>query len=295
MIIVKLIGGLGNQMFQYAAGRRSANINNTELKLDITGYQNQEGITPRKYALNIYNIKEDFADIEEINNFKGINQNLLKIFIRKLAKFTKPYFQQSYVVQRFFQFDPNILKVKDGTYLQGHWASERYFKDIENIIREEFTFKKKPDEINKNLINKMTCSNSVSIHIRRGDYVLDEKTNKHHGVCNLDYYLDAVDFIVKRVKNPYFYIFSDDPGWVKQNLKINYPNIVVDHNFRKKDYEDIRLMSNCKHNIIANSSFSWWGAWLNNNKKKIVVAPKRWFNDRLISTGYLISKSWTKL
>lgn len=290
MIITKLIGGLGNQMFQCAAGRRAAYVNNTSLKLDITGYENQVGITPRKYALNIFNIQENFASINEINKLKK------NTFIQKILKKIHPVFtNKSYVREKVHNFDPDILKISDNTYLEGYWASEEYFKDIEDIIRKEFTLKNKPDAINQKMISRIKNCDSVSIHIRRGDYVNDKKTNQFHGVCDLNYYLRAIALIAKKVKSPKFFVFSDDIEWAKQNLLLKFPCIYVEHNTGKKDYEDMRLMSYCQHNIIANSSFSWWGAWLNKNKDKIVIAPKKWFNDKSINTKDLIPDSWIKI
>jgi len=284
MIITKLIGGLGNQMFQYAAGRRAAYVNNAELKLDITGYENQEGMTPRAYMLHIFNIQENFASESEINKLKKEN-----IFFNKLNKFI-PVFKNSYIKEKHFYFDQDILNIKDNSYLEGYWASEKYFKDIEDIICKEFTLKDKSDVINQKIISRIKKCDSVSIHIRRGDYVFDEKINKYHGECNLDYYLKAIALIAKKVKSPHFFVISDDIKWAKQNLYLKFPCIYVDHNIGKKDYEDMRLMSECKHNIIANSSFSWWGAWL--NKNKVVIAPKRWFTDKSINTEDLIPNSW---
>jgi len=188
-----------------------------------------------------------------------------------------------------------FLALPDHSYLEGYWGSEKYFKDIENIIRKEFTLKDKPDAINQKMISRIKNCDSVSIHIRRGDYIFDEKTNKYHGVCNLDYYLKAIALVAKKVKKPYFFIFSDDIRWAKQNLHLKFPCVYVNHNIGKKDYEDLRLMSNCCHNIIANSSFSWWGAWLNKNKDKIVIAPKKWFTDKSINTKDLIPKQWLKI
>lgn len=295
MIVTKLIGGLGNQMFQYAAGRRAAYVNKTELKLDTSWFKNPEGATKRDYLLNVLNIREAFATKEEVNKLKGENQGLLVLCYKEILKFAKPYYKQSYVIQRFFHFDKNILKVNDNTYLQGHWVSESFFKDINNIIKREFTFKDKPDSANQKMINRIKSYDSVSVHIRRGDYVIDAKTNKRHGICDLGYYIKAVDLIAKRVKKPYFFIFSDDTNWTKHNLRLEFPCVYVDHNIGKKDYEDMRLMGLCKHNIIANSSFSWWGAWLNQNPNKIVIAPKKWFRDKSINTKDLIPQSWIKI
>lgn len=281
-------------MFQYAAGRRAAYVNKTNLKLDITGYKNQEGITLRKYMLHIFNINGDFATLDEIQKLKGSRSDFLTRYFTKLTKRIVPHYKQSYIKQRYFHFAPNILKISDNTYLEGYWASEKYFQDIEDIIRKEFTFKEGPDKQNKKIINQIKKLESVSIHFRRSDYVFDKKTHDYHGVCDLDYYNKAVCIMAKKIANPLFFIFSDDPKWVKQNLHLKYPTTIVDYNFRKKDYEDLRLMSLCKHNIIANSSFSWWGAWLNKNPDKIVIAPKKWFNDPLIDTKDLIPDSWTR-
>lgn len=290
MIIVKLIGGLGNQMFQYAVGRRAAHINNTKLKLDTTGYEKQNKITPRKYSLDVFNIEENFATKKEINRLKKHN-----IIQRISSKIYPVFVNKSYVKEKSFNFDPDILNASDNTYLEGYWACEKYFNDVENIIRKEFTFKNQPNTISQQTINQIKRCDSVSIHIRRGDYVEDKKTNQTHGICSLDYYRRSIEYIVSKIKNPHLYIFSDDSKWVKQNFKVSYLNTVVDCNFKKKDYEDMRLMSKCKHNIIANSSFSWWGAWLNNNKNKIVITPKKWFNNKTIDTKDLIPQSWIKI
>jgi len=271
MIIIKLIGGLGNQMFQYAAGRRAAHINKTELKLDISWFQNPEGAIKRDYLLNIFNIQESFANKEEINKLKGGNQGLWQRLCKK------------------------FFKIKDNVYLEGYWQSEKYFKDIENIIRKEFTFKAAPDNVNQKMLDRITSCDSISIHIRRGDYVVDGKTNRFHGVCDLDYYFKAVGLVAKQVKAPHFFVFSDDPTWVKQNLHLEFPCVYVDQNFGKKDYEDLRLMLSCQHNIIANSSFSWWAAWLNANPDKIIIAPKKWFAGKSIDTDDLVPASWIRL
>lgn len=292
MIITRLIGGLGNQMFQYAAGRRAAYINNTELKLDITGYEKQEGITPRKYMLQIFNINEDFANMNEIVRFKGLRKNFFIRYFLKLTNRIVPYYKQSYVKQKSFQFDPNILKVGKDTYLEGSWATEKYFQDVEDIIRKDFIFKNAPDARNKKRIEQIKRTTSISIHFRRGDYVLDKKTHDFHGMCDHNYYDKAIKIITKTINQPYFFIFSDDPKWVKNNFKIEYPVEFIDRNTGDKSYEDMRLMSLCKHNIIANSSFSWWGAWLNKNPERVVIAPRNWFKEKKLNTKDLIPESW---
>lgn len=279
MIIVKLIGGLGNQMFQYAAGRRAAWLNQTSLKLDISGYKHQIGITPRKYMLGVFNIEENFSNFQEV-------QRLKKKFY---------FLRKSYIKEKQFHFDANILKIKDNSYLEGNWQSEEYFKDIEFLIRKDFVFKEKVDKKNLSLVKKILNCNSISIHIRRGDYTSDKQINAFHGVCELEYYKRAIKFIATKIQDPYFFVFSDDIFWVKKNLPIAYPTYFMDNNVGGKDYDDMRMMSLCAHNIIANSSFSWWAAWLNQNPRKIVISPSKWFKKTSINTNNLILQEWIKI
>lgn len=283
MITTKLIGGLGNQMFQYAAGRRAAYVNNTSLKLDITGYDNQKDITKREYMLHIFRIDEQFVTKEEIAEFKKPISLLARFFSRQIPL---------YVKEKYFHFDPKVLSAPDNAYLEGYWVSEKYFEDISDVIRKEFTFKSKPDRKNRELLKQISACNSISIHVRRGDYVTDRDTHKFHGVCGLDYYKKAVSYIIGKVINPVFFIFSDDSGWCKDNLHLHYQTKYVTHNLSINHCEDMRLMSACKHNIIANSSFSWWGAWLNENPDKTVIAPRQWFRDMTINTTTFIPDSW---
>ncbi|MEN6509171.1 MAG: alpha-1,2-fucosyltransferase [Smithella sp.] len=156
-------------------------------------------------------------------------------------------------------FDPNLLKINRDAYLDGYWQSEKYFLDIAPVIRKELSIKTPPDRENELLINKIANSDAVSLHIRRADYVADSHTNTIHGACSLDYYHHAVDKVAEKVKSPHFFIFSDDPAWALDNLKLKYPATFVTKNGPDKNYEDLRLMSLCRHNIIANSTFSWWG------------------------------------
>ncbi len=279
MIITKLIGGLGNQMFQYAAGRQIAVANNTQLKLDITGYDHQVGITPREYRLGVFNIQAAPADKSEIWRHR----------------LTMAMLRHHKIQQKNIHNIGQFLALPDHSYLEGYWGSEKYFKDIEEIIRKEFTLKNKPDAINQKMINQIKDCDSISIHIRRSDYVTDKKTHNFHGLCGLDYYRRAISLITKKVMKPFFFIFSDDPYWCKTNLQLQYPTVYVTHNLGKKDHEDIRLMNKCKHNIIANSSFSWWGAWLNKNKNKTVITPKKWFREPSIDTKDLIPQPWIKI
>ena len=267
MIIVKLSGGLGNQMFQYAASRSLALRNNDILKFDLSWFKNL-GDTNRYfklYVFNIINIAE--ATEEEIRNLKPT----------RLLRFLKLYNQQMYFKEKYFNFDPEILKLKGDIYLDGYWQSEKYFKDFDSVIRQEFNLKNPISVEAQNISLKIISDNSVSIHVRRGDYVSSPKTFAYHGVCSLPYYKQAIDIMKGKLKNPVFYIFSDDMQWVKEKLKID-GDIVYVSRLEIKDYEEMILMSQCKNNIIANSSFSWWAGWLNKDHQKIVIAPQKWFN-----------------
>ncbi len=297
MIIVQLLGGLGNQMFQYAAARKIAHDKNTILKLDVSCFKDNKCATERQYELSCFNIIESFASREEVYNLKGTDTNNISGKFFKAINKIKPYHKRSYIKEKHFHFDPEISNVSDDVYMEGYWQSEKYFKEIEDIIRSEFKIKDSPDAKNTKIAEFVTSLylRSVSIHIRRGDYVTDSDTNSFHGICGLEYYQKAINKLASIIKNPHFFIFSDDPDWVKNNLILEYSATYVTRNLGIKDYEDLRLMSLCKHHIIANSSFSWWGAWLSENSDRTVMAPGKWFNDSSINTNDLIPESWNRI
>lgn len=298
MIIVKIIGGLGNQMFQYSLGRSIAVKNNVELKLDISAFDSYK---LHSYQLDKFNIIENIATYKEIKGFTRwkieVRDNFKRyyeIFEDILNPFT-PYYRRKYVKERDYTFDSNILKIRDNVYLDGYWGCEKYFKEIESIIKKEFTIKDELDSENLNMANEILGTESVSLHIRRGDYVSDPQTNKIHGTCSLNYYFQAIDEICKLVSEPHFFIFSDDPDWVKNNFSIPFPVQIISFNGSEKPHLDLHLMSLCKHHIIANSTFSWWGAWLSENPKKMVLAPKTWVNVPSRNISDLIPDDWIKI
>ncbi|MCG2735991.1 MAG: alpha-1,2-fucosyltransferase [Candidatus Methanoperedenaceae archaeon] len=291
MIIVKLIGGMGNQMFQYAAGRRLAMKHNTRLKLDLTSLLDRtpyDNFIYRNYELDVFNIQGNFASPSEINKFYPLKKNIFYRIRKKLKHI-------NLVQEPHFHFYDKTLSAPNNTYMEGYWQSEKYFKDIENIIRDEYKIKHRMVGLNEQMAKEIKTCDSVSIHIRRGDYVSNLVTNEKHGVCPVEYYQKAVKKIESRLEKPQFYIFSDDPKWAIENLNLEYPTKFITHNSADKNYEDLRLMSLCKHNIIANSSFSWWGGWLNTNSEKIVIVPKKWFNDPSINTDDLIPERWIRI
>lgn len=270
MIIINLTGGLGNQMFQYAFGRYLALKNKTELKYHFT---NALFNTQRKFELDVFNIQATEAASEDLQKF-GIIQN--RVLNRLLYLFDERYgiqFNKHIITQRHpYTFNSSYLAIKDNSYIQGYFADEQYLKEIENIIRKEFTLKKKLDERNKKILKQIQNTVSVSIHVRRTDYITN-KTNIPKFI-GLDYYVNSIKKIKKLVSDPIFFVFSDDIPWCKKNLDKLSDNIrYINHNTGKNSYKDLVLMGNCKHNIIANSSFSWWAGWLNNSKNKIVIKP----------------------
>lgn len=289
MIIVRLIGGLGNQLFQYAIGRALSIKRNTELMLDISGFNYYK---LRDYGLSNFNINAKIAKQSEINRLRKPRLNIIIGKINGILGYEKFKIKTLYK-EKIFSYDHDVLMCSDNTYLDGYWQSERYFSDIRDILLNEISVVAEPDEPNKRIIKNMRAQNSISVHIRRGDYVTDKVTNSVYNHCSLEYYDKAISIMKKKLNDPVFYVFSDDIEWVKYNFS-NYKNVIfIDHN--DKDVEDLRLMSNCKHNIIANSTFSWWAAWLNTNPSKFVICPKRWFNSELINTNDLIKSDWIKV
>lgn len=290
MIIAILKGGLGNQLFQYAFGRNLARIHNTVLKLDISDFQ---GASRIPYYLSHFNIQENFASPEEIKNLIDPRQTVIDKWIYSLFH-NRPKITKNHIVVKSPHFDPGFLKLPDNVYINGYFQSEKYFIDIVNIIRNEFKVKYELAGKNKDIAEMMKTVSSVGIGVRRGDYVTDPKANQTHGVCSLDYYYHCIEQINLKVKCPHFFVFSDDIDWCRNNLKVKYPINYIDHP-QDKPYDKLRLMSFCKHYIISNSSFDWWGAWLAPNKDKIVFAPEKWFARGDINTDGIIPDNWIKV
>lgn len=260
---ITLNGGLGNQMFRYAHGRKLELIDKKNVAYDISFFENSRSDidTPRPFLLDQFNINPNAK-------FATTKQNKFTKLIKKIiSKITGNY--------HFYQ-------------------SERYFADIKEIILKEFTLKKPLTQKAEEFINTIkNTPGSVSIHIRRGDYAYNKKTNTHHGLCDLEYYYRAIEYVKSKVENPIFLIFSDDIDWAKNNLKIDRVTFVS--NPEMKEYEEMIIMSNCLHNIIANSTFSWWAAYLNQNTDKIVISPKQWTNKDTSDKLGILPKTWIQL
>lgn len=292
MIIVKLIGGLGNQLFQYAAGRRLAHMHGTELKMDVSHLGNPAYHTVRHYELSPFRIKQAFATSEDLDKFNKPDSLMSRAINRVMRRDTE--LSKSCIREKHYHFDAHILGLPDDIYLDGYWQSERYFADAADLIRADLTVAAPAEGRNRQLLEQIGTCNAVSVHVRRGDYVTDRHTAQYHGSCAMDYYHRAIRHVAEATANPVLFVFSDDPDWVRVNLRAPYPINIVDHNGPERCVEDLRLMSACRHHILANSSFSWWGAWLDPRPEKIVVAPEQWFRRADINTVDLLPAGWVR-
>jgi hypothetical protein len=295
MILIPLNGGLGNQMFQYACGKALALKHKTPLVLSFSLLnQNANGTTKRSLELEVFRVKINQASVEDLKRLKPIVYRAVNVLAFKLG--FKGIQMSKYFIENKFSYNSNIKNVGKDCFLSGYWQSPKYFNSIESLIRDEFTFHKQLEDENLQILSLMKKVNSVSLHIRRTDFQTTISNNTH-GICSLDYYKKAVESILNKLANPHFFVFSDDINWAKENLKLPYQLTFISGNNGDKSYIDMQLMSVCKHNIIANSSFSWWGAWLNSNPNKIVIAPKIWFSNEELNnqTNDLIPDKWIRM
>ncbi|MGC1473628.1 MAG: alpha-1,2-fucosyltransferase [Psychroserpens sp.] len=286
------MGGLGNQMYQYAAGKALAVRLNKTLIIDPRPILAEAH--KRQYDLYIFNLEyANFGTSYTLWLVRWISS----VRLGRLFQVLNPSAWSYRIIRdKEMGFDTSLYEVSStNLILHGYWQSYKYFEDLRLRFLNEFTFKNEPNSKNKEVLNEIDESNSVAIHIRRGDYVNNSVANSLHGICSMEYYKNGVAFINQNVENPNFFIFTDDPIWAKQNFKLVQSPIVVEHNLGNQDFEDLRLMSHCKHFIIANSSFSWWGAWLGTDKNKIVICPKKWFNTEDIPLTDRIPNAWIKI
>jgi hypothetical protein len=287
MIVINLKGGVGNQMFQYATGRAIAltsaeNGFDSNLKLSIHSYT----ANPlRSYGLSVYNIKASIADEVEISHIKypfGILSKVWRFFAGRFLRFYMTV-----------HYDESIIKPRKNIFLDGYFQSEKYFIKYRPLLLDDFTLLT-PLSLSaskfENIIKQSSAS--VSLHIRRGDYVNHPYLSE---VCTSYYYREASKLIKEKHPDAVFFIFSDDPGWASKNLVLPETHTIYVSDKKILDYEELYLMSMCSHNIIANSSFSWWGAWLNQNPDKIVIAPAMWTNQYKPEFKDIVPDSWIRI
>jgi hypothetical protein len=290
MNIVRITSGLGNQMFQYAFYRAlKANVPDT--KMDVSEFRHRRH--HHGYELErVFNIVPDHASRKECDALADLSKDLLSEFRRRWLHVelncTGTLIRES---ELGASFHPELLTMRN-CYFQGFWQTERYLLPVARSLRKELTFKQPLDDGNRRIAQDIASSNAVSIHVRRGDYVKKRRLETVGSVCSSTYYRNAIDRVDASVRQPRFFVFSDDPGWVRENVKID-DAFYVDINTGRASYRDMQLMSLCQHHIIANSSFSWWGAWLNADPGKLVIAPDIWLRDARMPD--VVPGSWLRV
>lgn len=286
MITMMICGGLGNQMFQYACGKALAIRNNTELFLDLSWYE--EAKDRRKFQLDIWNT--DFKICHD-NKWLRLKKTT------KWQRFKSRMLDNIRVVrEKNMQFDKEILDLRGDVYLTGFFQSEAYFSDIEDRLRKDFTLRDDLSASTECWADKIRSStNPVSLHVRRGDYVSVPANISMFKMIPVQYYEKAVSYLKNILGEINVFVFTNDQEWVKNNISFDVPTFFVEENDEDNGYMDMYLMSLCHHNIIANSTFSWWGAWLNVNSEKKVISPSLWFNTDELNNNDIIPKSWIRV
>lgn len=301
MIITKLISGLGNQLFEYAIGRQLSITKGVPLKLDLSFFASQN---LRSYKLNHYKINAEIvtaADIapfrKEMRRYQNLHHqtSLFAKFYRNIEPVFNPKYTKNYFKEHIWWIlEPHVFKTPADVYIDGYWQHHKYFENMQPQIFEELTLKEPLSHEAATWLSAIkNDKSSVAVHIRRGDYVTDSGANYLMGVLPVNYYQQAISYLKQKISNPTFYFFSDDLDWVKNNITTSAPAYYVDGN---TDYVDLDLMRQCSHNIIANSTYSWWGAFLNMNPDKIVIAPEKWSAREDVNKNIQLQfPSWIKL
>jgi hypothetical protein len=289
MKIVRFKGGLGNQMFQYAFYEAIRRKYPTDIvSIDLSPYlifHDHNGFELN----NVFSIDLHAPQKNDVEKLVDENVKLNHKFRRLILGRKKTHY-----IEKEISFNPDVFNIYHDILYDGYWQSWKYFTHLN--IKEIFQFSNFVNPQNQELAKQIKESNSISIHIRRGDYYSNPNVKKVLGnICNITYYQKAMAYIEKSVQNPMYFIFSDTPEWVESNFPL-CKRIIISHNHRENSHRDMQLMSLCKHNIIANSSFSWWAAYLNNDVKKIVIAPKNWFNESTVKYKIedIIPENWIK-
>lgn len=289
MIISRLRGGLGNQLFIYAAVRRLALINDAPLKLDAVSGFKWDTKYKRKYLLHHFNIPAETASPWE--SFVEPGGRIRRYLLKRLNN-VLPFEKRSYITEEFKNCDSRVLnfKVRHQVYMEGYWQSEKYFKDIEDVIKKDLEIIADFSPVSLSESKKILEKNSVCVGIRR--------FQEESGICDrpqldIEYYLKAIEIMVQKIPDAHFFVVSEEPEWVRKNFKIQYPYTLISHKEdNERAYENLWLMSLCKHFIISQGTYHWWGAWLSKNPKKIVIAPNP---EKLGMAKDFIPENWIQL
>lgn len=293
MIATTLRGGLGNQMFQYAAGRALAARHGTDLVLDLSFLESRQDdvATPRAFALDVFAIEARTAC--GVRSWEAPPPGL-GLRGRTASRWRRARSDYTVLRQKGATFQPAYFHAPDRTHLIGFWQSERYFSDCAETIRDELRAQRPLHAGASGVLARIRDTCSISMHVRRGDYVEHAPTGAYHGVLTLDYHRRALAEMRARTRvEPDVFVFSDDPGFCRRELDLGCETTIVDGEWPPED--DLRLMSECRHHIVANSSFSWWGAWLDARPDSVVVAPRRWIIDACTDTSHVVPATWTRV
>ncbi len=297
MIIVRLLGGLGNQMFQYAFGRRLALLNGVPLRLDMRFLEPQRtpaGDTMRYYQLDGWRIQATIAGDSECDQLTWENRPRRVHRAYRLFQQVLPYSLRRLGLERSRRYEPSWMKCKASIYLNGYWQCWQYYGVIRTQLLEEFQPLLPLDERNQRMADQILAVQAVAVHIRRGDYLSNPNAARYHGVCSIGYYRRCMENMIREFPPANFFVFSDDLEWSRRNLPTQFPMTFVDVNKSRADHLDLHLMSLCHSFIIANSSFSWWAAWMGNRPGKVVYAPVPWINDPAVDMRDLYPPDWQK-
>jgi hypothetical protein len=277
------MGGLGNQMFQYAAAKALAKKLETKFALDLSFLKKDPkgAYTKRDFELDAFKMQIPIMPESFENYF--IHWNYKRFFnIRYLMSGYKLYKEKAFV------FDKDFFELGKKIYLIGIFQNEKYFTHIRNELLIDFQFRDELLSGIKHLEKEVIENNSVAVHVRRGDYIKNPNALNYHGICSMDYYTNAMNYMKSKINSPVFYIFSDDIEYCKKSFKDK--NVVFMEN--QNAYQDMHLMKTCRHHIIANSSFSWWGAWLSEYPEKMVIAPKYWLREKEARLLNVVPENW---
>ena len=288
MVIVRLTGGLGNQMFQYAAGRALADRLGAELLLDTRAFAHalaRKVYTRRAYALAPFKLR---ARLAEAADLRGWPLWVVEIGLR--LRIARPLFRRWHF-ESAISYDPGVRLLREPVLLVGYWQSERYFSDVAEAIRADFMLREPLAGANAELLQLARSADSVGLHVRRGDFVSLSDAAQVHGLCSIDYYRRAIDLVRKHCPQCRFLVFSDDPQWARAELPLDAAAVFVSGNEQRPE-QDLALMSACKHHIIANSSFSWWAGWLGQNPQQLVIAPTPWYASPKLDARDLAVARW---
>ncbi|WP_157814421.1 alpha-1,2-fucosyltransferase [Rhizobium sullae] len=286
VVITHIVGGLGNQMFQYAVGRSLSVSTGQTLKLDLASMKKY---TRREFSLQQFNIHAELARPHEtpVTRSRG--------FLRRAFQLIQRQSPCQHITEKAHTFDPTVMSLGGSLYFDGYWQSEKYFASIANTIRSDFSLAAPLSSGREAILSHIRTTNAVSVHVRRGDYVTNPSANATHGTIEPGWYEAAMQRMAERTDDPSFFVFSDDPAWAQQNLKSSWKMTFVEPQQDGRDGEDMHLMAACRNHITANSTFSWWGAWLNANPAKHVIAPLHWFRSPLHDDKDLIPATWERV